>query len=235
MCGRYATTQTDDELLQVFGADEVVGDQLPPSYNVAPTDPVRAVLERTPRESDGAGEKVRQLRTARWGLIPSWAKDAKIGSRLINARMETITDKASFKAAALRRRCLLPATGYYEWEQRNGGKVPQFLHADGVLAMAGLYELWPDPSRDRDDPQRWVWSVTVLTTTASDTLGHIHDRSPVVVPDQLRDDWLNPSITDPDTVRELLAAIPEPRLQPYEVSTAVNSVRNNGPELLRPV
>jgi len=149
--------------------------------------------------------------------------------------METITDKASFKAAALRRRCLLPATGYYEWEQRNGGKVPQFLHADGVLAMAGLYELWPDPSRDRDDPQRWVWSVTVLSTTASDTLGHIHDRSPVVVPDQLRDDWLNPSITDPDTVRELLAAIPEPRLQPYEVSTAVNSVRNNGPELLRPV
>jgi len=235
MCGRYATTQTDDELLQVFGADEVVGDQLPPSYNVAPTDPVRAVLERTPRESDWAGEKVRQLRTARWGLIPSWAKDAKIGSRLINARMETITDKASFKEAALRRRCLLPATGYYEWEQRNGGKVPQFLHADGVLAMAGLYELWPDPSRDRDDPQRWVWSVTVLTTTASDTLGHIHDRSPVVVPDQLRDDWLNPSITDPDTVRELLAAIPEPRLQPYEVSTAVNSVRNNGPELLRPV
>ena len=234
MCGRYASTQTDDELLEVFGAYEAVGEPLPPSYNVAPTDPVRTVLERVPRE-DPAGVPVRQVRTARWGLIPSWAKDAKIGSKLINARRETITEKPSFKAAATRRRCLVPASGYYEWEMRDGRKVPQFLHGDTVLALAGLYELWPDPARAHDDPDRWVLSVTVLTTTASDSLGHIHDRSPVVLPAGLLDDWLDPTLTDPERVRELLAAVPEPCLQPYEVSTAVNSVRNNSPELLRPV
>ncbi|MEO9220787.1 MAG: SOS response-associated peptidase [Mycobacteriaceae bacterium] len=234
MCGRYASTQTDDELLEVFSAYEAVGAPLPPSYNVAPTDPVRTVLERVPRE-DPDGAPVRQVRTARWGLIPSWAKDTKIGSKLINARMETITEKPSFKAAATRRRCLVPASGYYEWEKRDGHKVPRFLHGDGALAMAGLYELWPDPGKEHDDPHRWVLSVTVLTTTASDSLGHIHDRSPVVLPAGMLDDWLDPTLTDPNLVRELLAAVPEPCLQPYEVSTAVNSVRNNSPELLRPV
>ncbi len=234
MCGRYASTQTDDELLEVFGAYEAIGEQLPPAYNVAPTDPVRTVLERVPRDEPEA-PPVRQLRTARWGLIPSWAKDRKMGAKLINARMETITEKPAFKAAAARRRCLVPADGYYEWEQRDGRKVPHFLHGEEVLAMAGLYELWPDPQRAQDDPDRWVLSVTVLTTTASDALGHIHDRSPVILPAELRDDWLDPTITDPVRVRELLAAAPEPRLQPYEVSSAVNSVRNDGPELLRPV
>ena len=234
MCGRFASTQTDDELLEVFGAYETVGEQLPPAYNVAPTDPVRTVLERVPRDEPEAAP-VRQLRTARWGLIPYWAKERKIASKLINARMETITEKPAFKVAASRRRCLVPANGYYEWEQRDGRKVPYFLHDDGVLAMAGLYELWPDPQRDHDDPDRWVLSVTVLTTTASDALGHIHDRSPVILTAGLRDDWLDPTITDPDRVRELLAAAPEPRLQPYEVSSAVNSVRNDGPELLAPV
>ncbi len=233
MCGRFASTQTDNELLEVFGAYETVGEQLPPAYNVAPTDPVRTVLERVPRDEPEAAP-VRQLRTARWGLIPYWAKDRKIASKLINARMETITEKPAFKVAASRRRCLVPANGYYEWEQRDGRKVPYFLHDDGVLAMAGLYELWPDPQRDHDDPDRWVLSVTVLTTTASDALGHIHDRSPVILPAVLRDDWLDPTITDPDRVRELLAEVQEPRLQPYEVSAAVNSVRNDGPELLAP-
>lgn len=234
MCGRFATTQTDDELLQVFGAAEAIGAPLPPSYNVAPTDPVRTVLERTPR-ADPEAAPVRQLRTARWGLIPSWAKDRKIGARLINARMETITEKSSFKAAAVRRRCLVPANGYYEWEQRDGTKVPQYLHGDGVLAMAGLYELWRDPERADDDPDRWVLSVTIVTTTASDALGHIHDRSPVLVPVALRENWLDPALTDPARVRELLAEVGEPRLHPYEVSNLVNSVAINGPELLRPV
>jgi len=169
------------------------------------------------------------------GLIPSWAKDRKIGSRLINARAETITEKPSFKAAASRRRCIVPADGYFEWERRDGAKVPHYLHGDGVLGMAGLYELWPDPEREPDDPQRWVWTITVLTTTASDALGHIHDRSPVVIPPALQDAWLDPTLTDSERVRELLDSVPEPRLQPYEVSTAVNSVRNNSAELLSPV
>jgi len=154
MCGRFASTQTDADLVWAFRVEEVVGEQLAPSYNVAPTQPVRAVLERTPREEPEA-PPIRQIRTARWGLIPSWAKDRKIGSRLINARAETITEKPSFKAAASRRRCIVPANGYFEWERRDGAKVPHYLHGGGVLGMAGLYELWPDPEREPDDPQRW--------------------------------------------------------------------------------
>lgn len=104
-----------------------------------------------------------------------------------------------------------------------------------MLAFAGLYELWPDPALDHDDPARWVWSCTVLTTTAPDTLGHIHERSPVLLTPDLAADWLAPSLTDPDRVRELLAAVPEPLLEPRQVSTAVNNVTNDGPELVRPV
>jgi len=111
MCGRFASTQTDAELLDVFRAVDVVGEQLPPSYNVASTQPVRVVLERPPPEDTA----VRRVRTARWGLVPSWARDTRIGSRLINARMETITTKPSFKAAACRRRAIVPSDGYFEW------------------------------------------------------------------------------------------------------------------------
>lgn len=245
MCGRYASTQSDSDLRAVFDIAETVGEEIPPAYNVAPTQTVRTVLDRVPKDDPGA-DAVRQLRSARWGLIPSWAKDTKIGSRMINARSETITEKPSFKKAASKRRCIVPADGYYEWEKRDGAKVPYFLHTDewdpsegstaaGILAMAGLYELWRDPTKSDDDPDRWVWSVTVLTSPAADALGHIHDRSPVVVPENLRDDWLDTSLTDLGAVTDLLAAIPEPRLVPYEVSTAVNSVKNDGPDLLVPV
>ncbi|MBY4107653.1 SOS response-associated peptidase [Rhodococcus sp. 06-1460-1B] len=234
MCGRYASTRSDSDLQAVFDIAETVGDEVPPSYNVAPTQTIRTVLERAPKD-EPESDAVRQLRSVRWGLIPSWAKDAKIGSRLINARSETITEKPSFKKAASRRRCIIPADGYYEWEKRDGAKVPYFLHEQGVLAMAGLYELWRDPTKADDDEDRWVWSATVLTSTAADALGHIHDRSPVVLPPELRASWLDPTLTDLGEVSELLAAIPEPRLEPYEVSTAVNSVKNNSPELLTPV
>lgn len=234
MCGRYASTRSDSDLQAVFDIAETVGAEVPPSYNVAPTQTVRTVLDRAPKDEPEA-DAVRQLRSVRWGLIPSWAKDAKIGSRLINARSETITEKPSFKKAASRRRCIVPADGYYEWEKRDGAKVPYFLHEEGVLAMAGLYELWRDPTKAEDDEARWVWSVTVLTSPAADALGHIHDRSPVVLPPDLRASWLDPAVTDLGDVRDLLAAIPEPRLEPYEVSTAVNSVKNNSPELLMPV
>jgi putative SOS response-associated peptidase YedK len=234
MCGRYASTRSDSDLQAVFDIAETVGDEVPPSYNVAPTQTIRTVLERAPKD-EPESDAVRQLRSVRWGLIPSWAKDAKIGSRLINARSETITEKPSFKKAASRRRCIIPADGYYEWEKRDGAKVPYFLHEQDVLAMAGLYELWRDPTKADDDEDRWVWSATVLTSPAADALGHIHDRSPVVLPPDLRASWLDPTLTDLGEVSELLAAIPEPRLEPYEVSTAVNSVKNNSPELLTPV
>nr|WP_296773676.1 SOS response-associated peptidase [Rhodococcus sp. (in: high G+C Gram-positive bacteria)] len=235
MCGRYASTKTDSDLRAVFDIAETVGEELAPSYNVAPTQTVRAVLERAPKDEPDS-DAVRQLRSVRWGLIPSWAKDVKIGSRMINARSETILEKPSFKKAAARRRCIVPADGYYEWEKRDGAKVPYFLHdGPGPLAMAGLYELWRDPAKAEDDEDRWVWSVTVLTAPAADALGHIHDRSPVIVPADMRAHWLDPTVTSIESVQQMLADIPEPRLVPYEVSTAVNSVKNDNPDLLLPI
>jgi putative SOS response-associated peptidase YedK len=156
---------------------------------------------------------------------------------MINARIETVTEKPAFKAAAARRRCLVPALGYYEWQKTDGGKVPHFLHdPDGrLLAMAGLYELWRDPALPDDDPDRWLWTCTIITQQATDLLGQIHDRNPVVVPPQLRAEWLDCSSDDADTAARLLERIPEARLEPYVVSSAVGNVRNNGPELIEPV
>lgn len=226
MCGRYANSRHDGDLLRDFQVASVVDAAPDPSWNVAPTDPARVVLERMVDDQPD-----RQLRTLRWGLLPSWAKDRKVGAKLINARSETVTDKPAFKAAASRRRCLVPADGYYEWMATDAGKIPIYLHGDGVLGFAGLYEIWRDP-QDGDD---WVWSYSIITCTTQDALGHIHDRSPVVVPPDLHGAWLDPGLTDPGTVRELLAGIPPPVLETRQVSTAVNSVHNDGPELIEPV
>jgi putative SOS response-associated peptidase YedK len=226
VCGRYANSRHDGDLLKDFAIASVVDPAPEPSWNVAPTQPARVVLERVVHDQPD-----RQLRTLKWGLVPPWAKDLKIASKLINARSETILEKPAFKKAAARRRCLVPADGYYEWMKTEDGKTPIYLHGDGVLAFAGLYEIRPD----LEDPDRFLWTYTILTCTTQDALGHIHDRSPVVLPPDLIGPWLNPTLTSPDTVRELLAAVPSPLLQTYEVSKAVNSAANNGPELIVPV
>jgi putative SOS response-associated peptidase YedK len=192
------------------------------------------VLQRPHRGEQRAG---RQLRTARWGLVPSWSRDAKGGAKMINARIETVTSKPAFKAAAARRRCLLPSLGYYEWQRTDHGKVPYFLHDPGghLLAMAGLYELWRDPDAAEDDPNRWLWTCTVITQQAPDLLGEIHDRNPVIVPRHLYDDWLNCTGADAPDAQDVLARIPPAHLAPHPVSPAVGNVRNNGPELIEPV
>lgn len=236
MCGRYASTSSRRDLLSAFAATETVGEELPPSYNIAPTQRVNVVLERAPQGEPDA-DPVRQVNsTIKWGLVPSWAKDPKIGSRMINARSETITAKPAFRSSAARRRCILPADGYFEWMKgEDGKKIPFFLHADAPIAMAGLYELWPNPELPEDDPDRWLWTCTVLTRPAVDAAGEIHERSPVILPDTFVGPWLDPALTDRDDVDALLNSIPEPHLEPYEVSTAVNSPRNNTPDLLQPV
>ncbi len=223
----------DADLVAEFDVEDVVGEPLPPSWNIAPTDPVRMIVRRTPKE---ATAPARQLRTARWGLVPSWSRDAKGGAKMINARIETVTSKPAFKAAAARRRCLLPALGYYEWQQTDGGKVPYFLHDAGgaLLAFAGLYELWRDPALPDDDAGRWLVTCTVITQQASDTLGEIHDRNPVVVPRELWAGWLDCSGGAATDAQRLLAAIPQARLEPYVVSAAVGNVKNNGPQLIEP-
>lgn len=250
MCGRYAASRSAEDLVEEFEIDRIAGDgsaPLPPSYNVAPTDPVHVVLERRPREEPEA-EPERQLRVVRWGLVPSWAKDLSIGSRLINARVETVHEKPAFKRAFAARRCIVPADGYYEWYDPDGGvtdvpkrarrrKQPFFIHPrDGsTLAMAGLYELWRDPERDREDPLAWVWSCTLITTSATDELGRIHDRMPMLVEPARYDAWLDPSIDDADQLRSILTPAAPWALEAYPVSTGVNDVRAKGPELLRPL
>jgi putative SOS response-associated peptidase YedK len=198
---------------------------------------VRVIVKRVPRDHGQAAEPARQLRTVRWGLVPNWSKDRKGGAKMINARIETVTEKPAFKTAAARRRCLLPALGYYEWQKTDEGKVPYFLHDQGgrMLAMAGLYELWRDPALADDDPNRWLWTCTIITQQATDLLGIIHDRNPVIVPSALHEQWLDCSSDDAATARRLLDQIPEARLDPYVVSSAVGSVHNNGPELIEPV
>ncbi len=237
MCGRYVNVASTADLTDEFDVEETIGDDVAPSWNIAPTDPVRAVVKRHPHGEGEQAAQIRQLRTLAWGLVPSWSKDRKGGARMINARIETVTAKPAFKAAAARRRCLLPSLGYYEWQKTDHGKVPYFLHdpAGRMLAMAGLYELWRDPALPDDDPNRWLWTCTVITQQAHDLLGEIHDRNPVIVPRNLQERWLDCSSEDPETAQRILDQIPEAHLEPYVVSPAVGNVRNNGPELIHPV
>jgi putative SOS response-associated peptidase YedK len=235
MCGRYVSVRSDEDLTKEFDVEEVIGEPPAPSWNVAPTDPVRIVVQRAGHDRDG--EPVRQLRTVEWGLVPSWSRARTGGPKIINARSETVGSKPAFKAAAARRRALVPAIGYFEWKRDGGHKVPYFLHApeQRTLAMAGLYEIWRDESRPEDDPGAWLWTCTIITRPASDSLGHIHDRCPVLVPAQLHQQWLDCRADDAGRAQRLLQEMPEPRLEPREVSTAVGNVRNNGPDLIAPV
>jgi putative SOS response-associated peptidase YedK len=243
MCGRYASSRRPEDLVEEFEIDKVeVKETLAPDYNVAPTKPVYAVVQRPPAKDEPALE--RQLRVVTWGLVPFWAKDPSIGNKMINARMESVHEKPAFRKAFASRRCLLPADGYYEWYptelKTKAGKPlkqPFFIHpADGsVMAMAGLYEIWRDPTRDEDDPQRFRWTCTVLTTTAEDAVGHIHDRMPLLVEPERYASWLDPTVSDPDDLKALLVPAAPGRLEAYPVSTDVNSVRNNGPELVEPL
>src|ERR1700722_5876019 len=205
MCGRYASARKRIELLEEFDVQRDRTTQpLPPDYNVAPTKPVYAVLTRAGRGEDPEEQEPvrRELRVVRWGLVPSWAKDISIGSRLINARAETVAEKPSFRRAFARRRCLLPADGYYEWQVlENAGprggkrKQPYFIHrADGgPMAFAGLYELWRDRQFPDGDPDAWLWTATIITTTAADEVGQIHDRMPMTIAPGSWADWLDPA------------------------------------------
>lgn len=237
MCGRFVIAGNKADLIDAFDVDEAIADEVEPSWNVAPTDTVQLVVERLDPET---GELTRRLEPARWGLIPSWSKSAAVGARMINARSETVLEKPSFRSAALKRRGIVPADGYYEWRRNaDGSKTPVYLHgADGAhLGFAGLYEFWRDPATvSEEHPQgSWVVSCTIITRPAGDALGEIHDRTPVIVPPALRGDWLDPRNDSRPAVQELLDAIPDPQLVPRVVGNRVGSVRNNGPDLIEPL
>lgn len=246
MCGRYASSRTPDDLAEEFdvlvGGDAPALPHLEPDFNVAPTKQVYAVVERPPGDDDPAPQ--RQLRALGWGLVPFWAKDPAIGSRMINARVETLADKPAYRRAFAKRRTLLPADGYYEWYPTEAltkagkpRKQPYFIRPTdgGLLAMAGLYEIWRDPDRADDDPDRFRWTCTVITTEAEDSLGRIHDRMPMMLPRERYEAWLDPRRSDPEELRDLLVPAAPGRLEAYPVSTLVSNVRNNGPELLEPL
>ena len=260
MCGRYASSRKPEDLVGLF--DAVAWDPteaLAQNWNIGPTDPVYAVLERVPRGEESG--PLRQLRTLRWGLVPSWAKSPGSGVKMINARAETVHEKPAYRRPLAARRCLLPADGYYEWASPSPDhhpstrrfapqnspeatpgtpksrvkKQPYFITpADGsVMAMAGLYEFWRDRDIASEDPAAWLCTCTIITTAAEPALASIHDRMPLVLRPDRWDAWLDPALTDPDEARALLAPPPPGLLEARPVGPAVGNIRNNGPELTR--
>ena len=225
MCGRYVTSSPPDELARYF--DAAVPEQLlEPNYNVAPTSPVYAVRAR-----DGH----RRMGVLRWGLVPYWADDPSIGSRLINARAEGVATKPAFRRAFERRRCLLAADGFYEWQAVPGRKAKQpwyVQRADGEpVAFAGIWERWSDPD-DQDVPP--LYTCCLITTSPNAEMARIHDRMPVLLPPAAWDHCLDPQNRDRDSLRDLLVPAPDGLLDLRPITTAVNNVRNQGPELLEP-
>jgi putative SOS response-associated peptidase YedK len=219
MCGRYTLATPVERLAEEFGFDGS-SVELSPNYNVAPTQGVAAIL------AENGGKRLEVLR---WGLIPPWADDPQIGSRMINARAETAPEKPSFRRAFRERRCLIPADGFYEWQRANGGKQPYYIHMKEArpFAFAGLWESW----KEEGGPE--IRSCTILTTKPNALAGEIHDRMPVILPTGSYDVWLDPE-AEKDELYGLLAPYPEDEMEAYPVSRFVNSPQNNDPRCIEP-
>lgn len=243
MCGRYANARSRSDLMDTFQVDEEHADEeKKPDFNVTPTKTPPTVLARIPKDASENALPERELRNLRWGLIPTWSKTPSKG--IINARAETVHEKPSFRRAFASRRLLVPVDGFYEWfptEQlgKTGKplKQPFFIHPadDGVLALAGLYGFWKDPDKAEDDPDRWLTTFTIITTSATDDVGRIHERMPMAVTPENWEAWLDPRLNDLDQIRSLMAPPAPGSLDIYAVSTSVNNVKNNGPDLIAPI
>ena len=227
MCGRFVSTTPPEELATYFDAVAPTEAALQTEYNVAPTSDVYVVM------SDG---DARRLRPLHWGLVPFWAKDPSIGNRMINARAEGLAEKNAYKAAFKRRRCIVPADGFYEWKKVAGHKTkqPYFIHRPDheLLAFAGLWEEWKPKGSDGSDRLR---STTIITTTANETMAPVHDRMPVILPPGAWDEWLDPDNDDTAALGRLLVPAPPRVLTMHAVSTDVGNVRNHGPHLIDPI
>lgn len=221
MCGRYSLTLPPDAVRRLFGY--LARPNMAPRANIAPTQPVAAVR----RDADGTPE----FACLRWGLIPSWAKDAAIGNRLINARAESVAEKPAFRAAFRARRCLIAADGFYEWRKEGGRRQPyRILRRDAApFGFAGLWERWHDPATGEV-----IESCTIITTDANNALRQIHPRMPVILDPAAFAAWLDPA-ADPRAAQALLAPAPDDLLRAYPVSTRVNSPRNEGLDLVEPL
>lgn len=230
MCGRYVSVRSDEDLTEEFDAIDATNDASPPpNYNVAPTDPVRVVVNRPLRDAAGTPAKTptRQLRVASWGLIPSWSKDRKTQGRMFNARIETVSTTNAFRRAYAQRRCLVPADGWYEWQATDAGKQAVYMTPeDGhPIAFAGLYEFWGEHGHT-------VTSCTILTAPSAGPLAEIHDRMPLLLPRTAWGRWLDPEIPDPADLLTSWDEASGEHLELRPVAPLVNKVTNNGPELL---
>ena len=236
MCGRFVSTNSAEEIANYF--DAATSTENPPAnFNVAPTNDVLAVVA----DADDA----RAVRSFHWGLVPIWAKNAKIASSMINARSETVTEKPAFKGVFKKYRCIIPMDGFYEWQAATADsplnakgkplKQPVFIHrVDGEpLAVAGLWSAW----RPKDSPPEtpWLHTCTVITTSANNTIAPVHDRMPVILPATSWRQWLDPTETDIDALRAMLVAAPNSLLKMHRVSTDVNNVRKRDSSLIEPI
>ena len=226
MCGRYLSLSSPDDLAERFQVDEVRLEASQPRYNVAPSTSVPAVI-------DHQGE--RRLGAMRWGFVPRWAKQLKGNPQPINARVETVATNRMFGPAFKRHRCILPADGFYEWLDRGKGRSKQPFHItdpDGQpLAFAGIWSLWRDPEDEDAEP---LATTAIITTEARGEMERIHHRMPLILPETLWADWLAGGEDQAPHLAETVSALGAPRLVATQISDRVNSVRNDGPELLEP-
>jgi len=223
MCGRFVQAQSAQSYAAHFGAGLATEESLDASWNVAPTDRVYAVAQH-----DGE----RTLGTFRWGLNPWYADSPKVGARHINARAETVASKPAFKDSFARKRCIVPADGFYEWEKlESGGKLPHYIHRedDAPLALAGLWGSWRDPDGGR------ITTCTIITTKPNELVAGLHDRMPVVLGADSWDRWLDPGYDDGAWLRSVLVPAPAGGMLEHAVSTLVNDVKNNYPECVEPL
>jgi putative SOS response-associated peptidase YedK len=220
MCGRFVLAASPEAVQQAFSL-ATMPPELPPRYNIAPTQPIAVITNEHPDE----------LTYYKWGLIPSWSKDMTAASRMINARSETAHEKPSFRAAFRRRRCIIPTDGYYEWQERDGDKIPVFIHMQGreVFAMAGLWEIWQSPDGGE------VRSASILTTDANAFMSTMHHRMPVILNKADYEVWLSPKEQPVALLQALMQPYAGTNLAAYAVSKAVNRPVNDSPALIEPL
>jgi len=217
MCGRFVRAVSIEDIADEFEVDKPSFD-LSPSYNIAPSQNIAIIMN----------DKKRSMALCRWGLIPSWAKDPKIGYKMINARAETVAEKPSFRSSFKKHRILVPATGFYEWKKEGTSKVPFYigLTSGNPFGFAGLLSVWISPEKKQ------ICTCTIITTSANDRLHEIHDRMPVIIHKTDEDRWLDPAEQDTDTLLSFLKPYPSDKMNYYLVSARVNSPANNSPECI---
>jgi putative SOS response-associated peptidase YedK len=222
VCGRFAQQRPASELADIFAAEPLV-DDAEARYNLAPTDPALVVVERPDR---------RGLTAYRWGLVPHWEKSPAGAARRINARAETIATAPAFRDSFVRKRCIVPADAFYEWQRRSGVRQPYAVRrSDGEpLALAGLWASWR-----ASEQSEWLRTFAIITTRSNGTIAPIHDRMPVILPSDTWDRWLDPLLAEPSELLGLLVPSDPEGLDVYAVERLVNSVRNDGPALLEPL